>query len=139
MTPPETSDTIAHALTLALFGPMQVWVQGQPLPDRHTLSLDITGAEVDVHAFDSAVLNGKRAELAQAVTLYRGPLLEGCLEEWVSDEREAREQSCLRALQTLGDSALTAGDFDAAAGCYQRAVQMDPLWDAARRGWMELC
>jgi predicted ATPase/DNA-binding SARP family transcriptional activator/Tfp pilus assembly protein PilF len=202
MTPSETPGIIPPALTLALFGPMQVRVQGRPLPhlrsrqslwllalltlrhsrpverewlagtlwpdsdqrrafrnlrvvlselrkalgaqslrlqspDRHTLSLDITGAEVDVHAFDTAVLSGKRAELAQAVTLYRGPLLEGCLEEWVSAEREAREQSCLRALQTLGDSALTAGDYDAAAGCYQRAVRMDPLSDAARRGWME--
>jgi DNA-binding SARP family transcriptional activator len=134
---------ISPALTLALFGPMQILVQGQPLPplrsrqslwllalltlrhpspverewlagtlwpdseqsqafrnlrvvlselrsalgaeswclespNRHTLSLDLTGAEVDVRTFDAAHLSGERSALEQAVTLYRGPLLEGC-------------------------------------------------------------
>jgi predicted ATPase/DNA-binding SARP family transcriptional activator len=199
MTPPET---IFSALTISLFGPMQVLVQGQPLPhlrsrqslwllalltlrhdrpverewlagtlwpdsdqsrglrnlrivlselrkalgsesqrlqspDRHTLSLDLAGAPVDVRTFDAAILSQKRSALTQAVTLYRGPLLEGCAEEWVFQERNVREQNCLHALQTLADSALAAGDYETAIGYYQRAVSIDPLWDSTRRGWME--
>jgi hypothetical protein len=45
MTPPETSDTIAPALTLALFGPMQVRVQGRPLPHLRTRSIRPSSAE----------------------------------------------------------------------------------------------
>ena len=36
----------------------------------------------------------------QAVELYRGPLLEGCVEEWVLPERESRAEQCLAALET---------------------------------------
>lgn len=195
-------DTPAPALTLALFGPMQVLVQDQPLPhlrsrqslwllallslrhprpverewlagtlwpdsdqsqafrnlrvvlselrsalgaeswrlqspSRHTLSLDLTGAEVDVRTFDAAVVSGQPSALVQAIALYRGPLLEGCHQEWVVQEREAREHHCLQALQKLAGTALTAGDYDTAIGYYQRAVGMDPWQEAARRGWME--
>ncbi len=113
--------------------------QGQRLqsPDRHTLRLDLQGAEVDVLNFDAAIASKKASALEQAAALYRGPLLEGCAEEWVFQERAAREQACLQALRTLADSALAAGDFEAAVGHYQRAVSIDPIGDAARRGWME--
>ena len=47
------------------------------------LSLDLDGAEADVPAFDAAVRRTDRAALERAVALYRGPLLEGCHEEWI--------------------------------------------------------
>lgn len=106
-------------------------------PDRHTLYLDLTGAEADVLAFDAAIASDKIPALEKAVDLYRGPLLEGCPEEWVFQERAHREHSCMQALQKLGDSAMAAGDFEKAIAYYQRAVRMDPLWETARRGWME--
>ena len=49
----------------------------------------------DVVVFDAAVALGEEVALAEAVRLYRGPLLEGCTEEWVLPEREAREQAYL--------------------------------------------
>src|SRR5262249_33158440 len=52
-------------------------------PNRTTLGLDLTGAAVDVVAFDAAIAAGDERSLEAAVALYRGPLLEGCLEEWV--------------------------------------------------------
>jgi tetratricopeptide (TPR) repeat protein len=106
-------------------------------PDRQTLLLDLNGADVDLLAFDAAIKRNKLSDLKQAVALYRGPLLEGCPEEWVFQERAAREQDCLQALQTLADAALNAGDFAAASRYYQRAVLIDPFSDTARRGWME--
>jgi len=51
---------------------------------------------------NAAIESGKLSELEQAVALYRGPLLEGCTEDWVFQERAVREQNCLRALQKLG-------------------------------------
>jgi predicted ATPase/DNA-binding SARP family transcriptional activator/Tfp pilus assembly protein PilF len=106
---------------------------------RHTLLLELATPEVDVDVltFDAAVKSGKRANLERAVALYRGPLLEGCNEEWVFQERAVREQNCLQALQELGDAALTGRDYEQAVRHYQRAVSIDPWEEAARRGWME--
>src|SRR5262249_12850842 len=106
-------------------------------PDRYTLLLDLTGAEVDMFRFDATIRSGTLSALEQAVALYRGPLLEGWTEEWVFQERAVREQNCLHALQTLGDAALSAGDCITAIGYYQRAVSLDPWQEGARRGWME--
>ena len=106
-------------------------------PDRHTLLLELTGAEADVLAFDAAIQSGKLNELERAVTLYRGPLLEGCTEEWVFQERSVREQNCLQALQKLAESSLNSGNYEKAVHYCQRAAVLDPFLDTARRGWME--
>jgi predicted ATPase/DNA-binding SARP family transcriptional activator len=106
-------------------------------PDRGTLLLNLTGAEVDVCEFDAGIESRQLAALERAVTLYQGPLLEGCTEEWVFQERETREQHCLHALQKLAEAALTAGDSTTAAEYYRRAVRLVPLWEAAHRGLMD--
>src|SRR5262249_1999650 len=67
-------------------------------PSRQTLCLDTADAFVDACAFDAAIASGDGAELRLAVDLYRGPLLEGCNEEWVFQERETRESTCVNAL-----------------------------------------
>ncbi|HLK58212.1 MAG TPA: BTAD domain-containing putative transcriptional regulator, partial [Chthonomonadaceae bacterium] len=106
-------------------------------PDRHTLVLDLTGADVDVRTFDAAIAGKQLPALEQAVALYQGPLLEGCSEEWVFQERRLREQECLQALQRLADTAMAAGDYGSAIPCFQHAVSLDPWCEAAQRGWME--
>ena len=106
-------------------------------PDRHTLLLELTGAEVDVLCFDAAIKRAELSDLQRAVALYEGPLMEGCHEEWVHQERAVREQQCLVALQQLGEAALADGNFATAVGYYQRATVLDPLSDSAHRGWME--
>jgi DNA-binding SARP family transcriptional activator len=64
-------------------------------PSRQTLSLDLSGVEVDLLAFDAAIARGDEGSLQRAVGLYRGPLLEGCAEDWVFQERLGREQAYL--------------------------------------------
>ena len=105
-------------------------------PDRHSLLLDLSSSEVDLLAFDAAIAVKSPASLEQAVSLYRGPLLEGCSEEWVFQDRAVREQNCLQALQELAAAALTAGDYTSSVALYRRAISMDPWWDAVRRGCM---
>src|SRR5262249_26528304 len=76
------------------------------------LRLDLAGASVDVLTFDAAVARADAASLAEAVQLYRGPLLEDCAEEWVLEERRRREQIYVAALETLAAAAAARGEHD---------------------------
>jgi predicted ATPase/class 3 adenylate cyclase len=106
-------------------------------PTGRTLCLDLTGAEVDVVAFDEGIACGALAALERAVSLYRGPLLEECAEEWVFLERRTREQAYLQALERLAADALERGELGAAERHLRRAVAVDPLRESAQRGLMQ--
>jgi predicted ATPase/DNA-binding SARP family transcriptional activator/uncharacterized protein HemY len=110
-------------------------------PNRSTLYFELTEAggsvDVDVLAFDAAIARGDIPALEQAAALYQGPLLEGCPEDWADQERREREQKYLRALQMLAEAAREAGNHEVSGDYWSRAVRLDPLWDTARRGWME--
>ena len=60
-------------------------------PSSRTLRLEMSGANIDVAGFDAALRRGDAKSLDRAVTLYRGPLLEGCNEAWVDIERQSRQ------------------------------------------------
>ncbi|HLK56982.1 MAG TPA: BTAD domain-containing putative transcriptional regulator, partial [Chthonomonadaceae bacterium] len=106
-------------------------------PTAHTLCLELTGADVDVLAFDAAIARGDQASLEEAVGLYRGPLLEGCTEEWALAERAAREQAYVQALERLAQQALSQANAASAVGYLQRVVLMDPLRESAQRALMQ--
>jgi DNA-binding SARP family transcriptional activator len=106
-------------------------------PTARTLRLDLAGATADVVAFDDTVARGDAASLAEAISLYRGPLLEGWTEEWVVEPRQAREQAYLASLERLASKALAAADPAAAARALRRATAADPLRESAHRGLME--
>src|SRR5437588_8032770 len=101
--PESDEDQALHNLRDALvhlrkaIGPERARLQS---PSRDTLTLDLEGAEVDVLRFDAAMKAGDEASLRSAVEAYAGPLLEGCLEEWVLPKREHREQAYLVATET---------------------------------------
>jgi predicted ATPase/DNA-binding SARP family transcriptional activator len=106
-------------------------------PNRQTLLLDLAGAAADVLAFDMAIRRRDPAFLEEAVALYQGPLLEGCEEEWVGQERVSRERQCIDALVMLGEQAAALSDPRDAGRYYQRALDLDPYHESARRGLME--
>jgi predicted ATPase/DNA-binding SARP family transcriptional activator len=116
--------------------------------------LDLTGAFCDVQVFDMAlailrsgyrreetpgnshdsnVTSSHYATLLKAVELYRGPLLEGCAEEWVIVERETRELAFMRALQTLAHQAMDRADPGEAVQLLRRAVSVAPLEESVHR------
>jgi predicted ATPase/DNA-binding SARP family transcriptional activator len=107
-------------------------------PSTRTLCLDLSDAETDVVAFDQLVGRGDGSSLAQAVGLYRGPLLEGCTEEWVFQERRAREEAYLGARETLAAQALAAGDLAAAEQHLRAVLGTDPLRERAHRFLMQI-
>jgi DNA-binding SARP family transcriptional activator len=106
-------------------------------PTTRTLTLDLSGAEVDVLAFDAAITRGDLPSLEQAVALYCGPLLEGCEEEWVAEERRAREQAYLAALEALAADARARDDLAATERALRQAVAADPLRESAQRALIE--
>lgn len=97
---------------------------------RKMIALDLTDAEVDVIAFDAAITEGR---FEAAVEAYRGALLEDCLEPWVIQARDFRDQACLEALDRLAQ----ASEGLAQVAYRRRAVTIAPLRDAPRRGLME--
>jgi DNA-binding SARP family transcriptional activator len=116
----------------------------------HTLSLDLSGADIDVAAFDAAIAQAFRdgdlasgstsgcAALERAVSLYQGPLLEGCAEPWAFEERRFREQAYLGALECLADQAQAAGTIETAERHLRRVVAVDSLRESAQRALMHL-
>jgi predicted ATPase/DNA-binding SARP family transcriptional activator len=106
-------------------------------PTRRTLCLDLLEAEADVLAFEAAIARGDPPSLEQAVALYRGPFLEGCIEEWAFQERQVREQQYLGALETLAALAQAQGDATTAVSYLRRAVAVDPLRESAQRALMQ--
>ena len=76
--------------------------RGADEPDRAPEPL---GADHARHrVMMDAELGGDAVSLEEATTLYRGPLLEGWTEEWVFEERQAREHAYLAALERLATS-----------------------------------
>jgi non-specific serine/threonine protein kinase len=100
-------------------------------PTPGTLHLDLTGVEADLVTFDAAVKRGDPVSLKAAVSLYQGPLLEGCEEEWIVLEREQRQQACLEALEALAHFELQAGNAAQAAHHLRTCIGIDPFRETA--------
>lgn len=105
-------------------------------PNAQTLRFDLTGVETDLLPFDTALASGQEARLAEAVALYRGPLLEGCTEEWIGPEREQRTQAYLQMLEKLAEQALLRREHSKAISYLQLLIKTDPLQESAQRSLM---
>jgi DNA-binding SARP family transcriptional activator len=107
-------------------------------PTARSISLDMTGAEFDVRKFDMAISQGTATALRQAVDLYRGPLMEGCDEDWVGQERIPREENYLIALERLADLSAEHEDFAQAAADLRRVILREPTRESAQRSLMRV-
>ena len=88
-------------------------------------------AQVDVASFLTDVADGERA--ADAVDLYRGDLLEGYEDEWLTIERERLRMLYLGALQRLCAARRRSRDLPAAIGYAERLLAEDDLNEDALR------
>jgi predicted ATPase/DNA-binding SARP family transcriptional activator len=103
-----------------------------------TLCLNLSGADVDVIAFDADIRQATPAALQQAVSLYTGPLLEDCPEPWVVQEREQRATAYAAALETLATYALTDGNRTDAIEYLRKAVVIELVREKPHHQLMEL-
>ncbi len=103
----------------------------------HSLRLDLANVACDLTTFDQAVNSPDSEDLERALSLYAGPLMEGCMEEWVVEDRESREQAVIQALETLASRAAAQQDYSRAARLFNRLVSTDPLRESAHRGLLE--
>jgi predicted ATPase/DNA-binding SARP family transcriptional activator len=103
-------------------------------PTTRALTLDLSGARADVREFDACVARGDPDSVQLAVSLYRGPLLEECAEEWVFRERESREQAYLAALEAAAEHRIAMGDRLTAERYLREAVAVDSFRETAQRG-----
>lgn len=106
-------------------------------PTPQMLCLAHEAVEVDVTAFDTAFADGSPAALAAAAFLYRGPLLEGCAEEWAVTERAVREQNYLALLERLAGHAAARGEPAAAARTLRVILTVEPFRETAHCALMQ--
>ena len=112
--------------------------------DRQSVALEQAAVSVDVLAFERFIRDGTLVSLAQAITIYRGDLLEGiavhdqAFENWLLVERQRLRQLLERALAELMAQALAGGDTPQAADAARRLLLLDPLSEAAYRTLMQV-
>ena len=109
-------------------------------PTSRTLQLDLDNAFCDVQVFDTLLQDRSPAAKERrvaAVALYRGPLLEGCTDDWALEERNCREQVYLAALEALSEEAKHDGRGMEAAGYLRRVIAADPYRETAQLALME--
>lgn len=140
-----------------------LWSEGEPDKSRHALTqslyhirkalgverIFLSGADLrintevlasDVWEFQCALRDGR---LAEAVSLYRGPFLDGFylngdpdFEFWAATERDRFARSFRQALDSLARQAREAGDKRAEIDWRLRLADQDPLNGAAIAGLM---
>jgi DNA-binding SARP family transcriptional activator/TolB-like protein len=95
------------------------------------LRLDPNAISVDACDFQAAL---ERGNPTTAVTLYRGPFLDGFylpaldeFERWAESERASLAQRYAGALEAVANTAFRIGDHQGAAEWWRRLVGVDPL------------
>lgn len=97
---------------------------------------------VDALQFQAHLQQG---DLPQALSLYRGPLLDGlylddcpAFDDWVSVQRQRYHLQALDAANELASLYTDAGDYAHAEQVTRRQLELDPLHDAAQRRLLRL-
>src|SRR3989440_5060925 len=111
--------------------------------DQVYLKLDVDAC--DIAHFRRLLAEGSESALFEAISLYRGPLLQGftltdapLFEEWVRYEEMDSRQAYAGALQRLATWAEQRQAWDEAITYVQRIVQLDALSEEAQRRLIEL-
>jgi predicted ATPase/DNA-binding SARP family transcriptional activator len=116
------------------------------MADRQAVGLNPESVTTDVAEFEAALAASKTASgelgriqlLTRAVQLYRGELLAGLLEDWITQEQLRLSERCVAALVELTSLLSQRGDHVAAIDNARRAIQIDPLREEPYRETMRL-
>lgn len=111
--------------------------------DSDPLVFDDAAFEVDARDFERLAAAGTREALEQAVTLYRGDLLDGLslhadgFESWVAPQRAALRKRAADAWVALMTLQAAEGGAGAAMDATRRVIELDPLREEAHRLLMQ--
>jgi DNA-binding SARP family transcriptional activator len=129
--PESDQERARHVLNQLLYAQRRQVRSDALFTGRKTLRLNREVIGTDVGEFEEAL---ERGALEEGVALYGGPFLDGFFlkdapefEEWVAGHRERLARRCLDALQSLGESAVTAGKVQEAVRWWRRAADLDPF------------
>jgi len=126
-------------LRQALFRLRRVLGEDVLIGDGEEISLAPGVIDCDAVRFGALIRGGSRASLAEAVELYKGPLLadigiaEEAWSEWCDGERQRLEGLALDAMVKLGEQELEAGNHEPALGAANRAIAISGLREDAHR------
>src|SRR5262245_44556854 len=119
--------------------------ESEPLhAEGNLVSVDPDAVSLDVLEFERCVQEGTPQALAEAVTLYRGDLLEGLtvqeppFEDWLRGERERLHEMALGALARLLAHYRAMGSTEAAIQTALRLLTLDALQEPTHRALMQL-
>jgi TolB-like protein/Flp pilus assembly protein TadD len=110
--------------------------------DRRSIGLYSTAVDVDVSTFVRLARETTPDDLAEAMAIYRGDLLDGlavsdpAFEEWLSIERQRLRDLYEGALGSLMSKVLAAGDYDKADAAARRLLLSEPFSEQAYRTMM---
>ena len=114
------------------------------LADTESVGIDPAIVRSDLHAFRRALNAGTRTSLQEAMTHYRGDLLDGfdarstAFDEWLTSERLTLRKELSDALNRLAELCVANGDSEGALAASTKLVALEPLNEAAHRRVMEL-
>ncbi|MEM7588158.1 MAG: BTAD domain-containing putative transcriptional regulator [Acidobacteriota bacterium] len=85
---------------------------------------------------DRCLTPARARQLARAVETYRGPLLEGCYDDWCLEERRYLEERWISALEKLMAFHQQRRDWPEAIHYGSEVLRRDPLAEHVHRGLM---
>jgi DNA-binding SARP family transcriptional activator len=143
----QDEDAARHALRQCLLDLRQVLAKTN-LPalrvEGDAIGLEPSRLVVDVARFERQVAHGTPGALQEAVTLYRGDLLEGfsvkeqAFEDWLRTERERLRSLAVRAMKTLLAHYERRQAPDPAVQLAVRLLALEPFDEAVHRALMRL-
>jgi DNA-binding SARP family transcriptional activator/pimeloyl-ACP methyl ester carboxylesterase len=138
-----TDQHARHNLRQTLFELRQV-TPGLFIVEGELIGLQERAVDVDVSAFERGVAHETPDALWEAMSLYRGELLDGFrideapFDDWLAAERQRLRELALDALEKLLALDLDAGSPERAVETGLRLLALDPLRESAHRTLMEL-
>ena len=112
--------------------------------DHQTVALSEAAMDVDVRRFERLAAGARPAALGEAVSLYRGDLLEGLrlreasFEDWLQGERERLRGLAVAALERLSAHRLPDRGVETAVHASLRLLAVDGAQEAVHRALMRL-
>jgi TolB-like protein/Tfp pilus assembly protein PilF len=110
--------------------------------DQDHVVLEPEHVWVDLHAFDAALRAGTADALREAMSLYRGPFLEGFppltdpFDDWVFHERQRLTELFLGALDRAFVERMATGELELVQSMAERALELEPSRETAHRALM---